>query len=210
MTTKFWTNQSVQMQSAIGAAQTIDGLSKASNGVVTKNASATLPTNGQYVLLTITGMKQLNQRIVKVSGASGSTWNTGIDTTLFDTFVSGSWQVLTLGLAFSSVRDIQSSGGEPVFEPTTTIHDSDETEAIVSSSAQGFSWTVDWEPTNAALLAANAAFIARQPRAFRLADPDGSEYLYYATLSAPLNPTVSGRKKVTPMAMKLLAPGVAY
>lgn len=210
MTTKFWTNQSVQMQSAIGAAQTIDGISKASNGVVTKNAGATLPTNGQYVLLTITGMKQLNQRIVKVSGASGSTWNTGIDTTLFDTFVSGSWQVLTLGLAFSSVRDIQSSGGEPVFEPTTTIHDSDETESIVSSSSQGFSWTVDWEPTNAALLAANAAFIARQPRAFRLADPDGSEYLYYATLSAPMNPTVSGRKKVTPMAMKLLAPGVAY
>jgi hypothetical protein len=210
MPTKFWTNQTVQMQSAIGAVQVIDAITKASNGVVTKNAGATLPSNGQYLLLTINGMKQLNYRVVKVSGATGSTFTLGIDTTLFDTFVSGTYQVLTMNLAFSSVRDPNPSGGDPVFEPTTTVHDSDDTEAIVSSTPQGFSWTLDWEPTNAALLAANTAFVARTPRAFRIADADGSEYLFYGYVSAPLNPTVSGKKKVTPMAIRLLGTGSAY
>jgi hypothetical protein len=210
MATKFWTNQTVEMQSALGTAQTIDGISKASNGVVTKNAGATLPTNGQYVLLSIVGMRQLHQRVVKVSGASGSTFTIGIDTTQYDTFSSGSWQVVTFGNSFDSVREIQASGGDPVLEDVTTIHDVDDVEAIVSSAAQGFGWTVDWEPANAALRAANTAFVTRTPRAFRLADPDGSEYLFYATVTAALNPTVSGKKKVTPMSLRLKATGTAY
>lgn len=210
MPVRYWTNQSVQMQSAIGAAQVIDAITKASNGAVTKNAGATLPANGAYLLLTIAGMRQINQRVVKVSGATGSTFNLGIDTTLFDTFVSGSYQVLTMNNAFTSVRDIQSSGGDPVFEDTTTIHDSDNTQAIVSSSPQTFSWTCDWEPTEATLLAANAAFVVRQSRAFRIADASGSEYLFYASVSAPLNPTVSGKKKVTPINLSLQGPGTSY
>ena len=83
-------------------------------------------------------------------------------------------------------------------------------EAIVSSSPQGFSWTLDWEPTNAALQATNTAFVTRTPRAFRFGDPDGSEYLFYGTVVAPLNPTVSGKKKVTPVSVRLLATGTAY
>ena len=50
----------------------------------------------------------------------------------------------------------------------------------------------------------------RQPRAFRFQDPDGSEYLFYAYVSAALNPTVSGKKKVTPLNMSLLASGTDY
>ena len=208
MATKFWTNQSIAMQSAVGAAQTITGITKASPGVITTSGAA--PANGNYVLLEIQGMRQLHYRVCKVSGVSGLTFNVGIDTSAFDTFTSGTFKVLTLANSFSSVRDIQSTGGDPVFEDTTTVHDSDNVEAIVSASPQGFSWTVDWEPTNAALLAANTAFVTRAPRAFRLADADGSEYLFYAYISAPMNPTVSGKKKVTPMAMRLLGTGSSY
>lgn len=210
MALKFWTNQIVQLQSLLGAAQTIDGISKASNGVVTKNAGATLPANGQYVLLELAGMTQLHRRIVKVSSAAGSTFNIGIDTTNFGTFTSGTYKVITFGNAFDSVRDIQSSGGDPVFEDTTTIHDPNDTQAIVSSSPEGFSFTCDWEPTNGALKACNGAFITRTPLAFRFGDPDGSEYLFYAFVAAALNPTVSGKKKVTPVSLSLLASGTAY
>lgn len=208
MALKYWTNQSVAMQSAIGAPQTITGITKASPGVAT--TSGTLPTNGAYVLLNILGMRQLNQRVVKVAGATGSTFNIGIDTTLFDNFSSGTFRVITFGNAYDSVRDISSSGGDPVFEDITTIHDADDVEAIVSSSPQGFSWTVDWEPTNAALVATNQAFVTRTPRAFRIADPDNSEFLFYGTVVAPMNPTVSGKKKVTPVSVRLLATGTAY
>lgn len=210
MALKYWVNQSMLMQSAIGAVQTIDAISKAANGQVTKNAGATLPTNGQYLLLTIKGMKQLDQRIVKVSSATGSTFNLGIDTTAFDTFTSGSYQVITFGLAYSGVRDLQSAGGDPVYEDTTSYQDSDQKQAIISTTPQTFSWTCDWDPADATLQAANSAYIVRAPRAFQIADADGSAYVFYASLAAPFNPTVSGKKKVTPVSLSLLGPGTAY
>lgn len=205
---KYWTNQTVQMQSAIAAAQTITGITKASPGVIT--TSGTLPTNGSYVLLEVAGMRQLNNRVFKVSGATGSTFNIGQDTTLFDTFTTGTFKVVTLGLAFDSIRDLQSSGGDPVFEDTTSIHDAEDLQDIVSSSPQSITGTHNWAPTEPALVAMNQAFIARQPRAFRFGDPDGAEYLFYATVVAPLQPTVSGKKKVTPLAWSLKATGTSY
>lgn len=208
MAVKFWTNQTVQMQSAIGAAQAVTGISKASPGVVT--TSGTLPANGQYVLMEVQGMSQVHNRIFKVSGASGSAFNIGVDTTLFGTFTSGTFKVVTFGTAFSSLRDIQSSGGDPVFEDTTTIHGANDTQAIVSSSPESFSATADWDPTDAALIAANTAFVNRSPRGMRFADADNSEYLFYAYVAAAFNPTVSGKKKVTPISWSLLASGVAY
>lgn len=208
MAIKFWTNQTVQMQSAIGAAQTITSISKASPGVLTTSGVA--PTNGQYVLLEVQGMSQVHQRLFKVSGVSGLTFNIGVDTTLFSTFTTGTFKVITFGLAFNSLRDIQSSGGDPVFEDTTTIHSANDTQAIVSSSPESFSATADWEPTDAALIASNTAFVNRAARGMRFADPDGSEYLFYAYVAAAFNPTVSGKKKVTPISWSLLASGTAY
>jgi hypothetical protein len=208
MALKFWTNQNVQMQSAIGSAIAITGISKASPGVL--STAGAVPSNGAYVLLEVTGMGQVNNRVFKVSGSGSGVFNIGVDTTLFGTFTLGTFRVLTMGLSFSSMRDIQSSGGDPVFEDTTTIHDPQDTQAIVSSSPQSFSATCDWEPTDATLIAANQAFIVRSPRAFRFGDADGSEYLFYAFVNAPLNPTVSGKKKVTPLSLALRAPGTAY
>jgi hypothetical protein len=77
MALKFWTNQTVQVQSAIGAAQTITSISKASPGVVA--TSGTLPSNGQYVLLEVTGMNQVNRRIFKVAGAASGEFDIGVD-----------------------------------------------------------------------------------------------------------------------------------
>lgn len=208
MALKFWTNQTVTMQSAIAVAQTITGITKANPGVVT--TSGTLPTNGQIALMALNGMQQLNKRAFRVAGATGSTFNVGQDTTNYATFNSGVFQVVTMGLSFDSIRDIQSSGGDPVFEDTTTVHEPDDSQAIVSSSPQSFSFTVDWEPTNATLIALNQAFITRTTRVFSFADPDGSIYLFNATVSAPLQPVVSGKKKVTPVSLALTATGTAY
>lgn len=209
MSLKYWTNQAVLMQSAIGAAQAITGISKANPGVVTKDAGATLPANGDYVLLEVAGMRQLHNRIFKVAGASGSVFNLGVDTTLLDTFTSGTYRVVTLGNAFDSVRDLASSGGDPVFEDTTSVHDAEDTQDIVSSSPQSFSFTHNWDPASAALKAANLAFLLRSPRAFLIQDPDGTGYAFYGTVVAPLQPSVSGKKKVTPLSIALKASGTA-
>lgn len=201
MSTKFWQGVAVYLQSAIGAAQTITGITKASPGVVT--TSGTLPTNGQYVLITAAGMSQVNNRIFKVSGASGSTFNIGTDTTLFSTFASGSFQVVTYGFAFTALRDPQSSGGDPVTEDTTTIQDSQDTDAIISSTALGYSFNADWDTADTALLAANAAAVAQSPRACRIVFADAQEYAFYASWNVPMSPQVSGRKVTTPISCKL-------
>lgn len=208
MTLRYWTNQVVQLQTALATGIAITGITKASPGVV--STAGAVPANNAYVLLEVTGMSQVNRRVFKVAGSGSGVFNIGVDTTLFNTFIGGTFKVITFGASFDSLRDPQSSGGDPVVEDTTTIHDTDDTEAIVSSSAQGYSFTADWDPTNASLIEANKAFVSRTNRAVRIADPDGAEYLFYGSVSAPLNPTVSGKKKVTPVNFRLLATGTAY
>lgn len=205
MPLKYWTNQAVLMQSAIGPAIAITSISKASPGVVA--TAGALPANGTYVVLFVNGMTQVNNRVFKVAGSGGGAFNIGVDTTQFSNFTGGTFRVVTLGLGFNSLRDINSSGGDPVFEDTTTIHDPEDTQAIVSSSPLQFTATADWDPADATLIALNQAFILRADRAYSFRDPDNSEYLFYATVSAPLNPTVSGKKKVTPIAWALKAAG---
>jgi hypothetical protein len=207
MALQYWTNQTVEMQSALGTAQALTAATKGANCQLT--TSGTPPANGNHVLCTVVGMRQIHQRVFKVSGVAGSNFNINVDSSAYDTFISGSFQVITFGNSFNSVRDIAGSGGDAVTEDITTVHDADDIEAIVSSSPQGYSWTLDWDPSNAALQALNTAFVTRTPRAFRFGDPSGSSYLFYGTVVAPLNPTVSGKKKVTPVSVRLLATGTA-
>jgi hypothetical protein len=203
--TKYWQNQTVKMQSAIGAAIAITSISKANPAVVA--TAGTLPAVDAYVLLEVTGMRQVNNKVFKVSVSGSGEFTINADSTQYDDFSTGTFRLLTIDTFFSGLRDPNSSGGDPVFEDTTTIHGVEDTQDVVSSSPQTMSFTNDWDPTDPALRECNLAFVTRTPRAFVMVDPDDSEYMFYATVSAPLNPTVSGRKKVTPLNLALKASG---
>jgi len=204
MSLKFWTNQSVAMSAAPGAATAITAIAKATGAAC---SSTVLPAVDTYVLLEVSGMRQVNKRVFKVLTSGGGVFTINADSTLFSTFTSGTWRPVVFSFSFNSLRDPSGGGGDPVFEDTTTIHDPEDTQDIVSSSPQTYSFTANWEPADAALIAANTAFISRSPRAFRIVDPDNSEYLMFATVAAALNPTVSGKKKVTPISLSLQATG---
>lgn len=205
--TKFWTNQTIKMQSAIGAAIAITSISKGANAKVATGGA--LPSNDAYVLLEVKGMRQVNNRIFKVSGSGSGEFDINVDSTDFTDFTTGTFRVVTMGLTFSGTRDVSSTGGDAVVEDTTTVQDFEDVEEIVSSSPQKMNWTQDWDPSDAVLKACNNAFVTRAARAFLFIDPDGDEYAFYGTVSAPLNPTVSGRKKVTPINISLKATGTA-
>ena len=120
-TVRKWSNVAVAMQSALGAAQTITGITKADPGVVT--TSGTLPSNGDFVLLTVQGMFQVHQRVFRVAGATGSTFQLeGEDTTAYDDFAAGSFQVITYGTSVTTATNVSNSGGGFQFIDTTTIH----------------------------------------------------------------------------------------
>ena len=69
MSIKTWSNVQVAIQSALGTALTVSAISKASPGVVTY--TGTDPSNGDYHLLEVQGMTQINNRVVRVANVNG-------------------------------------------------------------------------------------------------------------------------------------------
>jgi hypothetical protein len=214
---KYWTNVAVaiaSLASGYGAATTITAISKANPAVVTySGADPAGLANDAIVLLEVQGMTQVNNRLFKVasydSGANTFALS-GIDSTLFRTFSSGTFKVITFDLNFSTLTEPQGSGGDPVFEDIETIHDSGGIQDIVSSTPENYSFVSHWDPSNAALIEANKAFVARTGRAFKTTFSDGSFYLYFATMAVTLAPGASGRKVTTPVALALKATGTSY
>ena len=152
-----WSNVAVSVQSAIAAAVAISGITKASPGVVT-TGSAHGFSNGDYVLMTINGMYQLNYRVFRISAASGSVFTLeGEDTTNYGTFVSGSVQKLTLGTSLATLTNVNASGGDFDFIQTTTIHDSIKTQIPGLPNPSTYSFESFWDPSDAGLIALKSA-----------------------------------------------------
>ena len=108
-----WSNVAVSVQSAIASTVTINAITKASPGVVTTGSVHGYST-GDYVLMTVSGMYQVNYRVFRISAASGSTFTLEAeDTTNYGTFVSGTSQKLTFGTTLATLTTVNASGGAP-------------------------------------------------------------------------------------------------
>jgi hypothetical protein len=165
-------NVAVAMQSALGAAKTITAVSKAAPGVVTATHDF---ANGDYVVLSVQGMWQLNDRVFRVCNVAttvsfqleGVSGGTGIDTSLFDTFSSGSVQKITFGTSITTMADVQMTGGEFDKLDTTTIHVNVKT--TIPGAANPFSMDFEhlWDISDAGQIALNNASIANSKLAFK-------------------------------------------
>lgn len=126
-------NVAVAMQSALGVAKTISGITKASPGVVSATHDF---ANGDYVLLEISGMYQLNGRVFRVVNVVSTTsfqledvsGGTGISTVGFDTFSSGTAKKITYGTSITTAASINVSSDGFDYIDTTTIHSNQKTQ----------------------------------------------------------------------------------
>lgn len=175
------------MESAIAAAKTISGITKAAPGVISSTAHGF--TNGDVVLLEIQGMVELNGYLCKVVNIATDTFqvagvdgSTGIDTTNFSTFTSGTAKKVTLGTSITGVQEFSFSGGEIKTEDTTTVNDVVDTQIVVGATAQAADMTVQWDPSSAAQQAMLAAFRTRANKGFKCLWPDGAFVLWYGTV----------------------------
>jgi hypothetical protein len=160
-----WSNVAVAMQSALGAAITVTAITKATEGVV---AATNTLANGEFVLLTVNGMWQVNDMVARVKAVSGSGFTLeGIDTTLFDTFTSGSAQKITFGVSVTTATEVSPSGGEFDFIPTTTIHAAQKTQIPGTPTAGVYTFTNIWDISDAGLLAIKAASDTQTKRAVK-------------------------------------------
>ena len=193
---QLWSKVAVAMQSALATAETITGINKADPGVVT--IGGTIPANGAYVLLAVQGMTQLNARVARVAGGSGSTFQLeGIDTTEFDTFTSGSYQVITFGNNITTATTINASGGDFDFIDTTTIHDSTRTQVPGLPNAASFQFDNVWDVSDPGLAAMKAAGETQSQRAFLFTFATGQLMTFTGYVGASLLPTGQAQGLVT-------------
>jgi hypothetical protein len=173
------------MQSALGAAKTLTAISKASSGVFTGTHDFAA---GDYVLLLVEGMKEVNNRVFQVLSVSTtvSFQLESLDGTLglntFTDFTSGTAQKVTFGTAISGVSAFTPSGGEPKFVDTTTVQDSVETQIVVGATARNYGLTFQWDPANAGQAAMLDAFTTNTPKSFKIVWPTGRFVLFYGSV----------------------------
>lgn len=194
-----WSNVQIAVQSALGANKTITGITKANPAVVTSTAHGL--SNGAYVRLSVLGMNQINDRVVRVANVTTNTFECeGVDSTAFDTFVSGTANEITFGTTLSTVTDIQVSGGDFEFEDTTTIHDTEKSQIPVASSPITINMGSIWDPSDAGLVALKSASDSRAKRAMRITFSNGYKWLFNGYAGVTLAPTGNAQQKaVTPM-----------
>lgn len=193
-----WSSVGVAMQSALATAVVITGISKASPGVV--SYTGTDPANGDYVLLDVEGMYQLDGRVVRVANvnSAGNTFELeGVDTTLFDTFVSGSAQVLTFGINLTTAINMTGSGGDFDFIDVTTVHDTNKKQIPGLPNPATYTFDNIWDVADTALIAMKNASDNQQQRAMRFTFANGQKMVFVGYIGASLLPGGSAQDKVT-------------
>jgi len=198
------------MQSALGAAKTLTAISKASSGVFTGTHDFVA---GDFVLLLVEGMKEVNNRVFQVLSVSTTVSFQleamdgvgGLDTTNFTTFTSGTAQKVTFGTAISQVSEFNPNGGEPKFIDATTVHDVVEVQKVVGATPRNYGLTFQWDPANAGQAAMLDAFTTDTPKAFKITWPNGRFVLFYGSVG--FSGMVGGAKQgitTTPATVALL------
>ena len=185
MATTKWSNVAIAMQSALGSALPISGITKAAPGVCTSTSHGL--SNGDYVYLEVQGMWQLNSRVFRVCTSTTNTFNledvssgTGISTASFDTFTSGNAYKITFGTSITTATSMQASGGNFAMIDTTTIHGNQKSQ--IPGLPDPLSMTFDnlWDPTDAGQSAMKTASDTQAKRAFKFTFGTGGKIMVFA------------------------------
>jgi hypothetical protein len=150
-------------------------------------------------------------RVANVNGAGNTFELEGVDTTTFGSFSSGTFQVITFGTSIGILRDVSGTGGEPEELDATTMHDSIRQIEYGAATAQRFSGTALWDPSDAGFVALKAASDTGASRAFLFSFETGFKYVFYGRVFASGAPTGSAQQIVeTPVSMTVRGTGTAY
>lgn len=187
-----WSNVAVSVQSALAATKTITAITKASPGVVSSTAHGY--SNGDYVLLSVQGMYQLNYRVMRVSAVATDSFSLeGEDTTNYATFVSGTAQKITFGTTLATLTNINASGGDFDFVDTTTIHDSIKTQIPGLGNPSTYNFESFWDPSDAGLVALKSASDALAQRAILFSFSNSQKFVFNGYVGCSLSPTGSAQ-----------------
>lgn len=192
-----WSNVTVSMQSTLSAAKTISGITKASPGVVTTSASHSM-SNGDFVLISATGMYQVDGRVFRIAGVTATTFQLeGEDTSAYETFSSGSAYLITYGTNLATATNLSASGGSFQFIDVTTIHVNARQQIPGLPDAINYEFTNIWDPADLGLLAMKVASDNQAQRAFRFQfGTGGPKIVFNGYVGATMLPGGQAQDKV--------------
>ena len=197
-----WSGVAVAVQSALGTAIDIASITKANPGVVSTDYGSPSPgghgfSNGDYVVLDVLGMNEVDGRVFRVANVTTHTFQLeGEDTTLYNTFSSGTVQEITFGTSINTLTGLNASGGDYDFIDTTTIHDTTRTQVPGPAAPATYTFESIWDPADTGLIALKSASDVQGLRAIRFVWPNGYRFLFNGYIGASLNPTGSAQDKV--------------
>jgi hypothetical protein len=193
---KFWSNVTIDVQTGLGSANTITGITKANPGVVTY--SGTDPSaNGDIYVFDIAGMTELHKRAFAVEGLNAAANSFTIENTVGNhTFTSGSCTPVTLGASMTNVQGVTASGGEPEFADITTVHDQIRRRVPTVVSPFSIQFDCIFDPDDAAMIELALASRTITTRVIKVTFADGSYMVGNAYVSAAGVPTGSAQDVV--------------
>ncbi|MBL8469641.1 phage tail tube protein [Methyloversatilis discipulorum] len=192
-----WSGVAVAVQSALATALVVTAISKASTGVV--SYTGTDPSNGAFVLIKAEGMHQVDNRVFRIANVNGAgdTFELeGENTTGYDTFLSGTAEVITFGINAATFTGVTASGGDFEFIDITTIHDNVRKQIPNVASPATYAFESLWDPADPGLAALKEASDNQSQRAFRLAFQNGYKLVGTGYIGATLLPTGNAQDKV--------------
>lgn len=194
---QLWSDVAVETQTALAAAKTITGITKANPAVGTAAAHGLVIND--ICLLLVQGMIDLDYAVLRITAVPTVDTFTlgGIDSTTFGTFVSGTIQKITFGASAATFTEVSAEGGvsDPVL--IQTIHRRRGYNLPGNESPLVFTFGSLWVPSDPALIALKAASRARAVLAVRFTFADGSLGLFAGVPGASLVPNGSAGAPVT-------------
>lgn len=189
MAASIWSSVAVAVESARAGAVSISAISKANPGVVT-TGSAHGYSNGDFILISAQGMSQVDSRVFRITGASGSVFNLeGEDTTNYGTFTSGNAYKLTFGTTLATLVGLSASGGTFEMIDTTTIHDNVKKQIPGVASPSVYSFESMWDVSDTGLVAMKSYSDQQAQKAIRFTFANSQKFLFLGYIGATLLPT---------------------
>jgi hypothetical protein len=197
-----WSGVQVHLQSALGVAQDVTAITKASPPVLSYTGAID-PVNGDYILLTnILGMSQANERVFRVAnviGASNTLELEGQNSTNWSTFITSpaSMQIITFGTSLQIVTGVNASGGEPEEVDATTIHDTSRVILYGAFTPSQFQFDMIWDPADAGLISMKQNSDIKAKLAVRFTMANNYKHVFYGQLAASGDPGGTAQALVT-------------
>lgn len=166
-------NTRVEVQKTVASSKTITAITKASPGVVSSTAHGY--SNGDYVVLTIAGMSELDGQIVRVASSTTDAWSIeSVDTTSYGTFTSGTSNKITAWSTISEATSFDAGSTQPQELDATTLLDSEQQIQLGVTPKPQITVQLFSAPLAEAQGLVNTAGVNAATVAFRVTMSDGS------------------------------------